>query len=364
MNIRVQDPLYYTSRAYDEIVSSVDSYTHQNDADGGFKNCSFTFKSSIEDIEDWLKYGLGRHIIAYSDDTNRIFEGFVNEISANLGTLTINRGPLVDISNRVTVRYTDFTVGQPANTTAQNDTDSQGLYGIWHKVFSVGSVSSATAENIRNTYLQEGKYPETGVTISPGSGSLSITVNCLGYIEFLTYPYNEATDTTYTLREKVLEVLGDSPNAVFSTDYSYIETNTLSVTRLDNDYRQADTVIGDLVDMGGDSNNNRRLFGCYEDRILFLQEIPSTVEYIFRLSDTSGLVRDLANNVIDPWNIRPGKWLQILDLLPGEGTPTNLREDPRMVFIETVTFTAPYDFSINGGKTNTVTQQLAKLGLG
>lgn len=338
-------------------------YSHTIDADGGYKSATISLPISLFEVSDWIESGLGRDIRAFGDSGSRIWEGFVNQISVSYGNLAIARGPLLDIANRVQVKYTDFTVGQAAITTAQNDTDSQTVYGIRHKVVSTGSISSTNADSIRNTYLQEYKLPELTQTLSSQPNETLLTLDCLGYVEWLDYPYNEITNTTYTLREKVLEVLGDDPNDVFSTNYANIETNTLSVFRMDTEYRLASTVLSDLIGMGGSSNNNRRLFGVYDDRICYLQEVPTTtVKYRFNLRDGHLYEQNLGD--ISPYSIRPGYWLEVVDFLPIQSTATELRENPSMIFIESVSYTSPYDFSINGGKTGTLTQQLAKLGLG
>lgn len=365
VSVSISDPIFKAGGRTGlniPLAHRIGTYTHQTDADGGFKSAAISMPISPQEVGSWIASSLGQHVEVFGQSTIKAWEGYIDSIVINMGFVSFTRGPLVDIGNRITVRYTDFTVGQPANTTAQNDTDSQASYGIWHKVVNTGSVSATTADNIRNTYLQEHKLPESTTTLSAQSTEPTLTLNCQGYINWLSYPYNEVTNTTYTAREKVLEVLGDSPNTIFSTTYNHIEANTLSVNRLDNDYREALNVIRDIVALGGMSDNTRRLFGVYEDRLCYLQPIPSAIGYTMRASDPT--IHDVGGKSIDPWDIRPGKWLQVVDFLPGEVSPTDLREDPRNIFIESVIYTAPYDFSINGGKTGTLTQQLSKLGLG
>lgn len=349
-------------------INHLATYSQTIGADSGYDTASFNLAANYDMVYEWLNFGLGRHIEAFNEGNDKIWEGFANEIGINFDPLAVTIGPLIDIANRVTVKYSDFATGQPARTTAANDTTSQELYSIVHKVVSVGAVSSTIAEKIRDTYLAEHRFPETNQTLSGQASGSGITVNCLGYVKFLElYPYNEATNTTYTHREKALEVLGDSPNAsygIFSTNYNFIEANTLSVFRLDNDDRIAYSVLRDLVNMGGTADNNRRLLGVYDNRIVHIEQIPSTVEYTVKLSDPSRSIRTTSDDIVMPWSVRAGKWLDVVDFPKYSGQVLSLHQDPGKIFIESVTFNSPYGWQINGGKANTLPQQLAKLGLG
>lgn len=376
MKIKLAPPLFASAFQIPPYDSVGGDYSHEIGVDGGFKSATISFPIDMTEMGYWLSYGLGLDVTSYGDNAETAWNGFVNSIAVNLGPLTYTRGPLNELGNRVTVKYTDFTVGQAARTTAQNDTISQSRYGIWHKIVSAGTISATNAAKIRDTYLQENKHPQTSVSISSSGGDPVMTLSCLGYGEFLKFPYNQATDTTYTLREKVLEVLGQEPNGILSTVYSNIEANDLSINRLDNDDRLGSEILSELVSLGGASDNYRRLLGVYEDRVVYLQPIPSTVTYTIKGSAQGSPVLDaLTGAVVSPWNLRPGNWLRLLDaslmeveaelgdvqFALGSSTVRELRKHPSLVFIESVSFTAPYDFSINGGKTDTLSAQLAKL---
>lgn len=131
--------------------------------------------------------------------------------------------------------------------------------------------------------------------------------------------------------------------------------------------------------LGGASDNYRRLFGVYDDRVIHLNSIPSTIDYTVKASSFGAPIREAGTDaIVQPWNIRPGKWLRILDAslaeveiesgevlyLGGSASQRELRQHPSLIFIESITFTAPYDFALNGGKTDTVSAQIAKLAFG
>jgi len=184
----------------------------------------------------------------------------------------------------------------------------------------------------------------------------------LGYYSMLAFPYLFLVDSSTTAREKIIDVLEQEPNAIFSTNYLKIETNTLSVFTLEKDFPQGTEVIKAIIDAGGDSNNNRRIFGVEGDRQFFVYEIPNSVKYSTRIRSQTNELKE-GETTVQPIDIKPGQWVRIDDFLLGIGSGT-LREDPRMVFIETVDYTYPFGYSITGGKTDTLPQKLAKLGLG
>lgn len=367
ISIIYADPLCKTGRMgyLGTLTSELNSYQHSIASEGGYVSAQFSIPSNPTDLEGWLGDGLGRHIQTFNSAGEVIWEGFVNEIDISFGPLSIKRGPLMNIANRLTVLYSDFTTGSSETTTVANDTDSQDRYGIIHKVLSTGRCSSTTANSLRDTYLAENSLPETSQTLASQSGDLAVNVSCLGYVKWLeAYPYNNGTVNTYTLREKVIEVLSSDPNGIMGTNYTQIEPNTLSVFETDEDNRIAYNIIKELVAMGGDANNNRRTFQIYADRRPYLQEIASVIEYQMNLSGTGPQVENVLGDRVNPWDVKPAKWLMFTDFLVGLNPTGNLREDPRAMFIERVTYNAPFDVTLEGGKVSTLKQQLAKLGLG
>ena len=95
---------------------------------------------SQQDIEDWLTYGLGRHVTVHDPSLSVIWEGFVNEVQGAVGPLSARRGPLAEIANRTLAIYSDDTTSAQAVTALENDADGQAVYGIWYKTTSAGQV--------------------------------------------------------------------------------------------------------------------------------------------------------------------------------------------------------------------------------
>jgi hypothetical protein len=130
-----------------------------------------------------------------------------------------------------------------------------------------------------------------------------------------------------------------------------------------NDNAAAWSLIQGLV-ARGDSSDNRYIFGIYNGRVPTYEAIPTDFEYQQRLSDPAQRVETPQGIEVKPWDVTAGKWLFVPDFLIGQVQPTDLRLDPRMIFIESLTYTMPWGLSIQGGKTDKLSQKLAKLGLG
>jgi len=361
---------YFQGRDWSEVAGS---YDHTISADIGFDQMSFSFGGGMVDIEDWLEAGLGLHVAVYNKDMIIIWEGFVNDISAALGSISVTRGPLMDVVNRTRVDYRTVRFdtnppigGDQFSTDLANDTDSQAVYGILEDYVSGGEGDEGTMDDLRDTFLAENKLPKTSQEITLGSGqNPQITVNCLGYYHLLKkYHYdNLNVSGTINVSTKITDVVDGDPNSVLSSSGGHIDSNTLQVPDHEDGTNKGEGIIRDLVALG-DASGNRWLFGVYTDQEAYYEQAPTTIEYVHRLSETpSGLYDYDSDRFVDPWNIKPGKWLFIADFMVGREVSTDLLDDPRALFIESVKFSTPYSTSINGGKLYTFSRKVARLGL-
>jgi hypothetical protein len=276
-----------------------------------------------------------------------VWEGFVNEISVSTGVLTTKIGSLTNVANRVIGIYSDLQTGDRKVTAAASETVSQAKYGIFDKVISIGSASETNANEIRDVYLADHAYPRLTQSLADGS-EISIELNCVGYINLLNYPYNNASEITYTLRERIIHILAADPNGVFSTDYSGIEPNTLEISIAEAENRLAYDIIKELVALGADSTAEKMLFGIYQNRKGVYKPVPATVKYTQKLSDYKISLTDDTGSAEDPWDIEVGNWVHLMEL--GSIEPNNLNSNPATMFIESIQFTAPYSVVISGSQ--------------
>jgi hypothetical protein len=382
LSILVHIPLVQGNDVVGNYSDIVSSYTHTISANGGYTSAEFNMTGNNEFIESWLEFGLGRHIIVYGPQQQVIWEGFVNEINANMGGATFSRGPLTSIANYVWGVYTPILREDPDPDNpgghihitgtiipahAVLDDFSRERYGLWEKLLNLGTLWTEEAEYIRDLYLEEYKDPEgnPSLSLSDNAGELSVTVSCRGYIDLLGYTYNYTDDNiSVYLSEIIKDILTEDPNTVISTNYNRIDENLVIQDPFTEENKTAKTLIDDILAMGG-GDDDRWTFGIYKDRMPIYSAIPTEVEYVYYKTGRNQQVETLAGEIIDPWSVVPCKWVAIPTFLYSSGIkPYNIRDDPRVFFGEEVTYTAPDQVTISGAKIRRITQYLAKLGLG
>lgn len=348
------------------------SYSHSIMAFGGFDQASFGVAQTVDQLQDWFENGLGRHITTYDDSLTVMWQGFVNEVTIRQAGLELTRGPLVEIANDLRVVYSSIdtstdppTPGVRKKTAAAANQESQARWGVWPKVLSIAGATDENALQIRDSHLAEYREPETNSAFSSSESDVSLVVHCLGYYHTLRYPYNNTKLTgTQEASAKVQTILQANPNGWISSDMSGIRPNPLPVKAWENDDELAGNLIKGITAMG-DADENRWLFGIYEDRRAVYEPAPDIWEYYVQLNDARRTIVNRTGGEVPPWSVRPGKWVFFADFLPGRISDiAQLRDDPRMLFIEGVTYNMPYGLDLNGGKMSRLNQKLARLGLG
>lgn len=358
------------------IQDKVDAYSHTLGAFGGYLNASIGLLDTKEEIEDWFMHGVGRHIEVFNSEGDQIFEGFVNSLSGGFGPLSFEKGPLIDVANRVSVIYQliNRTVNPPidgmqAVTASADDNTSKLAWGVWEKIFNGPGMSATEAIQVRDKFLNDRKEPESSRNLSGGAAEPHVTLSIFGYMHFLKAGiYNQTTNSgTITLATKLAAILDDGgadPNGLFASTNASIEANAILVQRYENDNTVPLALIKGLVAQGEPTNDERTLFGVFQDRKVVYETMPSDVEYTRALSDKLQRVTTEGGVWVYPWDVKAGKWLEITDFLIGEEDQDDLRLDPRMMFLEQVSYTAPWGLDLQGGKVSTLAQRLAQLGTG
>lgn len=342
---------------------AVTNYTHTIQSFGGYDTCQIEMSITKQDLDIFLTHILGSSIRVLTNETETIWEGFVNELSTTYNNTDINIGPLMDIANHLLVKYSDYITGVPGITLYTNDIISQLRYGKFTKILNSSSVSATNAINIRNNYLEENKFPfyNVGLTIQDNT-RFSVTLNCLGnYYLLNSYVYNNSLSGSYTVREKIRDVLQAHPNKLFYS-HGLIAANTLSVLKLENEDRLALDVIKELVSLGSDTNNDRMLFGVYNNRSVVYKTIPNEVRYHYRSFGNNRYLSNNAGGKVNIASFKPGSYIGISDV--PDIMSSSLRSIPKYIFAESVSYTAPFGLTVTGSNISTLAQRVAKLGLG
>lgn len=371
LSFAIADPLWVSPRrAYiGELSGFVSMYKHVLGADGGYLSMELGISQVRESLADWYEYGLGRDVTVYDHTAGVTFEGFVNEIEISDGDSSLVRGPLMDITNSVNVTYStiDNTVSPPilggqANAGPANDAASQALFGVLARTLSTGGMSASEASQLIDTFLRENKDPKNAQELVSGASSnVSITIRVLGYGYLLDMQYY-ADAATGNSNASAIVIAVASNNVHLSSDYLNVVANTLQVSSYRAGKDRASAVIKDVVERG-DASDNRWVFGVLDGRKTYYSPRATTISYVRRLADPSRNYYTLGEELVYPWNVMPGRWTYVPDFIPGVGLVSALEQDPRAIFGETVTYTAPWKVDMKGGQTATLPQKLAKLGL-
>lgn len=376
--------IYVPRGTYLGTLTGMGEFNFTLEANGGYWEFSITINESQVDIEDWFSDGVGRHIEIHNDALVIIWEGFVDQVAINLGPLSDTRGPFMNITNRCTAMHAlsaivgnEIVTTQNLSTTTADNDASKLRYGIVEKILSAGTVWDTTeADEIRDTWLNEYALPKTSKRFNNQSQSQpSMTISCLGYIHFLkNYIYNNNTagadnisvpiyDPT-NANSKLRAILEADPNNLFTDDSNWeFDTNMILEPSWEDQNTDAYTIIQTMISKG-DGASNRMLFGVYADCRVVYAAAPTVLEYHQALSDPEQAIKTVAGASVYPWNAEAGKWLLFTDFLVGRAIPVTLREDPRAMFIEKVAYSTPWGLALDGGKLDTISQKLARLGIG
>lgn len=215
------------------LTAEITSCTFSTRAIGGYWEATLTLDLGREGFEEWIADGLGRHIEIYGDAMQKVWEGWVNRIDGSAGALSVTRGPLLDVANRVAVVYREKdtsasppTLGAQAITTIAENAASQLAFGIFEQIVSGGELDNAVgieeADQLRDTYLAENAWPRTGKAWNAGNlggGGPSVTLYCLGYVHLLAaYTYEDVAGSGTMITEaKIAGVLDADPNNLFAS---------------------------------------------------------------------------------------------------------------------------------------------------
>lgn len=371
--LAVYEPLASGTAVVDEqIATKIGNLRAVQTTLGGYWELSFRVEGRQTQIEDWIDGGVARHVKLYNPALVVIWEGFVNQVEANIGSLSLTQGPLTSMANKVSCIYAaaDTSIDPPATNTRDftswySDSVSQAKYGVIEKVINASNATAATAAQIAQTALAELKDPGTSESGNLQSGTKpSATVTCVGYAHWMKlYTFTSLTSGTQTASTKLQNVITGDPNSFLSTDFTNINANATTIRAWENERRTAWNLAKGLAAVG-DAGYNRWLFGLYAGRKAKYTAMPDTTKYQRSLiAPAQQLELYGTDSMVPPWDARPGEWTFYTDLLIGRTQPSDRRLDPRYLFIEQATFTVPWGLTLTGAKVSRLDQLLGQLGL-
>lgn len=371
LSFLVTDGPWRGSNRFVDHSQDVTSYDHSHAAMGGFWTANLTMRLPLAELEDWLENGVGRQVQVRGRGTKLAWEGLVNRVTMNVGGYNMNVGPYLDIANKVKLAYSIFlqlgggnATGIRVATDYTSDALSIARYGILAKVFSVGGVDTSAVANLQALLLERYSQPPRSEDLNlPGDTGLTyfdLKLECIGYAHlFQKYSYNSATTGTQNLSAKLAAIVAAEPNGLFS---SSVTTNTIQVPAYEADDAEAWGLIKGMIAMG-DVSLNRYSFGVYENRRAVYKPVSNSVVYIRPLREGAAVIQDAQGGLLQPWEVRPGGYVLVTDLLPGKPTAATLNDDRRAIYADTVQYRMPDSLVINGAHSFKVEQRLAQLGI-
>jgi hypothetical protein len=141
-----------------------------------------------------------------------------------------------------------------------------------------------------------------------------------------------------------------------------IDENTVEVKVKQKGNKTIWAIIKEVLSLG-DTSDQRWLFGIYQNRTPHYHLAPTAYEYTARSTDNKITFYKLNGEEVKPYNVLPGKWMLVTDLLVGTVPPTDLKFDPRAMFIEEVRYSSEEGVTFNAGRINQLTQRLGRLGI-
>lgn len=349
----------------------VTGYDHTHAALGGFWSANLTMRLPLHDLEDWLQYGVGRQVQVKGRGTKTAWEGIVNRVTVNVGGYNMTVGPYLDIANKVKLAYSIFlqlgggnATGIRVVTEPTSNLASQSKYGILAKVFSVGGIDSSAVAGLQAMLLERYSQPPRSEDLNlPGETGLryiDLKLECIGYAHlFQKYTYSSTTAGTQNLSAKLAAIVAAEPNALFS---SSIATNTIQVPAAQTDDAEAWGLIKAMIAMG-DTSLNRYTFGVYENRRVTYKAVDNSVVYVRPLREGASVIQDAQGGLLQPWEVRPGSYVLVTDLLPGKPVASDLNAEQRAIFADTVQYRMPDSLVINGAHAFRIEQRMAQMGL-
>jgi len=363
-----------------DLAQKASGYSHTILAEGGYDTANLSFVDKWVNASDWYRNGLGYSIYVTNEVGKECWFGIVNRIVFTQGNLTSAIGPLLDVTNDIITVYTPlyvgavpFVRGATRFTTIEQDTDSIAKYGTYMTVFNAGEAvvegSFNEALQAQSAYLQENAWPsDDEQALQFGPGETSITLECLGVRYWLQkYYYNNPIAGVNVISNaagtgKLQLVLDADPNVMVRG--RKIDSNPILVRSNEDQNRYAQTIISEMLTQGG-ASYERWTFGVYEDQTAYYRPIPTTPDYALRLGEEQMILDYKSDRIVYPWQLLPARWLVAKNAYEGDpitrvSVSTN---DRRSMFIESVTYTAPYDYSLNGVKVGRLSQMIAQMGL-
>jgi len=341
---------------------SIEAYSHTIDANFGFAEATIkTSRISPDDVDQFGEL-IGGDVKVFSESGLPIWEGFVNKVDIQNGPYSYTIGPYTDMVNYAFIEYTtlqwdtNFPVGgEKYRSDIVQDAASILRYGRLEGSLSSGEISDEQADSTLALFVQESARPSftQQFSFNRSSSPMGVTITCVGYGQMLAKYVYENFDFSpifVTATQKLADVLNSDPNGLFANAPKSLQQNATQLENYEDGGRFARAIVDDIVSIGS-PDLRRWLFFVDNGLKCVYKPVDSDPAYIHSLYEPNSTLRHIDGSQAMPWEIRPGRWLM-------------LDSSDRLVFIESVKYTAPFSLELSERKVRRLDQALARLGLG
>lgn len=333
-------------------------YQHEITASDGFYSMKAVIGGTEATVEWLLNELLGAHLEVRDESNEIVWEGFANSLSYQTQGVSFEYGPVMDIANKVMLRYKRIytgtnppTSGASVTTPVYEDQVSEERWGICPEILNGGERTEGDAAQCLLAFLDLRKNPQPKLRYAsmPQDAPL-LSISALGYSQYLKRaPIYVESAAEINLSTKIAGVIDAEPNNVLTSTNAHIEENTVQVPENDDSYRDAYTVLQNLIQRGT-ATYGRTIFMVGPGRTIVYASAPTEVEYVLRLvRGRSAVSLGWSDSFVPEYRVTAGKWAFLAGALPRlHPANTDLKKDPRALFIERVTYSISGGLEIDG----------------
>lgn len=306
---------------------------------------------NVLDAMNWLR----RPVTIYETRGVPVWWGYVHEIEIQQDALQLNVS-LDTMVNRVSVAYSfvepgSQTVGTRKTTAWTDNLDSQTVYGVKEFRASAGGMNNATAENYRNTILNNQAWPYGGVTQntkSRGRGNsgahkpLSATLHCKGWWNTLGWKYYANPNTSsVSTTDQIAAIIAACGQFIPSSDI------ILASGIAGSEYRDGDkTALAEILSLMavGTTYGRRLLSDVWPNRAVRIYEEPALYPFSANADttyfmDNQSQLYSRSGVIVSDYSPPVGVWCLLKNMYQNTLDLTKLI-DPSVQFIEASSWSA------------------------
>jgi hypothetical protein len=339
---------------------------------GGYDKASFTLLGEVDVLAEYKEI-LGRDIAIYDGLGIQVWEGFVNAVTISFGQAEYRGGPLMDVVNRVQLRYTTprFGVNPPTGgieketgffmSSGAKGTISRVRFGTLSEIIiPPRPLTDSEAAEIGLELAEELALPKAQVVITGSdAGEPKATIECLGYIHLMKKVvvnyYGVDGEAPPQPATEVLAYPFDVETKGFFSLSGVIHQREAPALRLYNDKAEsAHAFLESQHEVVNAYQGGKYVLGVYNNRTVHIsRSVPGVLPDI-QLSVRGGLVGAVDYNGV---TARPGMYARIVDV-PFALSPT----DPLSFMIDNVEYSGG-KLSFNANTFSAIDEALRKRGI-